>query len=255
MNKGEEPEEALDTGDTERVLSSQQLESVQTEIAVDTSSVVNVRTHAQLLEERLREASGQLAADADEGVDSDTHSHVIIFPLSSQECEKNPEIPSFELDGPAVETAALELIQPGLDPVAEAQSDWSVGNVKQRTLALEKLMLDVAKAARVFEQFKSDPKSKMSQQRRPVLRRNESLRTSRSVDTEFGGRRRSFSDVGGGDANKGGLVRADPSASTNPSAIRDATAETSGSLPKDWRLKRDNNVRTTVDPSVGETGV
>ena len=258
LNKGEEPEEALDTGDTERVLSSQQLESVQTEIAVDTSSVVNVRTHAQLLEERLREASGQLAADADEGVekhDSDTHSHVIIFPLSSQECEKNPEIPSFELDGPAVETAALELIQPGLDPVAEAQSDWSVGNVKQRTLALEKLMLDVAKAARVFEQFKSDPKSKMSQQRRPVLRRNESLRTSRSVDTEFGGRRRSFSDVGGSDANKGGLVRADPSASTNPSAIRDATAETSGSLPKDWRLKRDNNVRTTVDPSVGETGV
>ena len=154
-------------------------ESGQIDLAVDTSSVVNVKTHTQLLEERLRGGDTQTPANVKRQDSGETERQDNVHePATTLSPERSSQKPNSE-------TRAVDVMSDSFP-----ETDDSVGNVRRKTQLLERLIQDFAKAAEVFAQAKHGSAS-----RRPGLRRNESLKVERVVDrSRLSNRSRSFSD-------------------------------------------------------------
>lgn len=223
-------------------------EEEQSEVGVDTSSVVRVKDHAQHLEGIIRVTTTKKGdaklksqtSQEDLPKSSDEPPKIVIIPRScsddrvDQENElstsENIQDKMEEILSDSAVNIALMKAQENLDLENEKFVDWEVANVKQRTRIFEDIMRHSDKNSR-----KDDHDSDKS------IRRCESLPKTIRPSQKYVLRRRSFSDLTETvSSNSGREV-------SYTIQFSNGESSSSSSLPRDWSPFRERHGKEVWD--------
>ena len=217
--------------------------------AVDTTSVVRVKRHTQVIEDVIREATERDCIKADdtktsENTDNECKSsyvkqnplEAIVISRSSEECKRQP---LRESKSRQAVLEALEKTHQSMDTEeGDTHTKWAQANVRQRTQILEEIIREKMDATEAFDQLLAQAFENQTKQKSVSVRRHGSFPRSmkpfeKCLDPSIHVRKRSFST----ETDK----RRD-SSSLEIAYQKDKSQKDQGSihtLPRDWKVRQD----------------
>ena len=217
--------------------------------AVDTTSVVRVKRHTQVIEDVIREAterdskkksreelqaSQSTETESTPGISVESTPKVVVVHRTPEE-RRTHRLKGVESKSHQAVLQALEQTHHNIDAEEDVtHTQWAQANVRQRTQILEEIIQERIGATEAFEQLLAQAFENQTKQRSAPVRRHESLPKSmkpfgRSTDPSIHVRKRSLSIEAGNERDENVSWTAPSKEQMKPGE------EAIYSLPRNWK--------------------